>query len=61
MLVLFDTPAGHALFKLLKPAALSKPDDIWESFTSLESTNKLCACCIFGLWSFGEGARCLGG
>jgi len=41
MLVLFDTPAGHALFKLLKPAALSKPDDIWESFTSLESTNKL--------------------
>ena len=43
MLVLFDTPAGHALFKLLKPKALSKPEDLWENFTTLEGTNKLCA------------------
>lgn len=41
MLVLFDTPAGHALFKVLKPAALEKADSLWEAFTSLESTNKI--------------------
>ena len=43
MLVLFDTPAGHALFKVLKPAALEKPESLWDSFTSLEGTNKMCA------------------
>merc|ERR1719198_1346604 len=41
MLVLFDTPAGHALFKVLKPGALEKPESLWDAFTSLESTNKL--------------------
>ena len=43
MLVLFDTPAGHALFKVLKPAALEKPESLWDSFTSLEGTNKMYA------------------
>ena len=43
MLVLFDTPAGHALFKVLKPAALEKPESLWDAFSSLDTTNKMCA------------------
>lgn len=43
MLVLFETPAGHTLFKLLDPSKLEKPDSLWSSFETLESTKKLCA------------------
>jgi len=44
MLILFETPAGYSLFKLLDKATLANPDDIFESFASPEkaaSTVKL--------------------
>lgn len=43
MLVLFDTPAGHALFKVLDPSKLEKPDGLFDCFESLDTTRKLCA------------------
>lgn len=41
MLVLFDTPAGHALFKLKKPEKLQSPEDLYKSFTDPEAAGKL--------------------
>ena len=41
MLVLFDTPAGHALFKVLDESKMKKPDDLWEAFQDVGSTRKL--------------------
>lgn len=43
MLVLFDSPAGHCLFKVLDPGILKKPDSIWDAFTSADSAKKMCA------------------
>jgi hypothetical protein len=43
MLVLFETPAGHALFQLLDAGKLKKPDDLRECFESADKTRKLCA------------------
>jgi hypothetical protein len=45
MLVLFDTPAGHALFKVLdtKKISAGSPDDIFGCFKDLDSTNGMCA------------------
>lgn len=40
---MFDTPAGHALFKLKKPEKLQSPDDLYKSFTDPEAAGKLCA------------------
>jgi nucleolar protein 58 len=34
MLVLFETPAGYALFKVLKKDITKNPDDIWKSFAT---------------------------
>ena len=35
MLLLFETSAGYALFKVLKPKKLDE-DNLWEQFTSPE-------------------------
>lgn len=43
MLVLFDTPAGHALFKLKKPDKLQNAEDLHASFTSVDAAGKMCA------------------
>ena len=43
MLVLFDSPAGHCLFKVMDSGLLKKPEDIWDAFTSAESAKKACA------------------
>ncbi|KNC85653.1 nucleolar protein 58 [Sphaeroforma arctica JP610] len=40
MLVLFETPAGYALFKVLDEGVLKKPDDIWKSFETPEQATK---------------------
>ena len=40
MLVLFETPAGYALFKLLDDGKLKNPDDLHKDFASAESANK---------------------
>ncbi|KOO23711.1 hypothetical protein Ctob_005066, partial [Chrysochromulina tobinii] len=41
MLVLFDTPAGHALFSLKKPEKLKDPDSLNKSFSDIDSAHKL--------------------
>ncbi|KAK4780352.1 hypothetical protein SAY87_016458 [Trapa incisa] len=41
MLVLFETPAGFALFKLLDEGKLSKVDDLTKDFSSAESAKKV--------------------
>lgn len=40
MLVLFETPAGYALFKVLDEGILKKPDNIWESFETPAKASK---------------------
>ncbi|XP_074564186.1 putative nucleolar protein 5-2 [Curcuma longa] len=41
MLVLFETPAGFALFKVLDEGKLDKVEDLWKEFTSAESARKI--------------------
>ena len=45
MLVLFDSPAGHCLFKVTDSGLLKKPEDIWDAFTSAAAAKKACAAC----------------
>jgi nucleolar protein 58 len=39
MLLLFETPAGYALFKVLKPDKLNKPDKLWEDFQTADGAS----------------------
>ncbi|KAI3520607.1 hypothetical protein L1887_10057 [Cichorium endivia] len=41
MLVLFETPAGFALFKVLDEGKLSKVDDLWKDFSSADSARQV--------------------
>ncbi|KAL8130485.1 hypothetical protein V2J09_019640 [Rumex salicifolius] len=41
MLVLFETPAGFALFKVLDEGKLSKVEDLWNEFTTADSARKI--------------------
>ncbi|XP_052193218.1 probable nucleolar protein 5-1 [Diospyros lotus] len=41
MLVLFETPAGFALFKVLDEGKLSKVEDLWTQFSSAESARQV--------------------
>jgi nucleolar protein 58 len=41
MLVLFETAAGQALFKVLDKGKVSSVDDVWKEFESPESANKV--------------------
>jgi nucleolar protein 58 len=40
MLVLFETAAGYALFKLVDDGKLSKPESIYQEFETSEKANK---------------------
>ncbi|KAK9146852.1 hypothetical protein Sjap_006755 [Stephania japonica] len=40
MLVLFETPAGFALFKVLDEGKLSKVEDLWKEFSTTELARK---------------------
>ncbi|KAJ1944418.1 Nucleolar protein 58, partial [Linderina macrospora] len=40
MLVLYETAAGYALFKLLDDSKLAKADDLYKDFASPVSANK---------------------
>lgn len=40
MLVLFETPAGYALFKLLDDGKLKNPDDLYKDFENPDQANK---------------------
>ena len=41
MLVLFETPAGHALFKVLEKGKLKNVDDIYKEFETPDLANKM--------------------
>jgi hypothetical protein len=41
MLVLFDTPAGHALFTVKKPEKLQSKEDLHKLFADPESAGKM--------------------
>lgn len=41
MLVLFETPAGFALFKVLDEGKLSKVEDLWKEFSTSESARQV--------------------
>ncbi|KAI3738629.1 hypothetical protein L2E82_28673 [Cichorium intybus] len=41
MLVLFETPAGFALFKVLDEGKLSKVDDLWKDFSSADAARQV--------------------
>ncbi len=41
MLVLYETPAGYALFKLLDDGKLKNADTLHKEFESPESANKV--------------------
>ena len=43
MLVLFETPAGMALFKVLKEKRVRKSDDAYELFSSPDKASEMCA------------------
>lgn len=42
MLVLFETPAGLALFKVLKEKRVRKADDACELFSSPDKASEMC-------------------
>ncbi|KAG8062912.1 hypothetical protein GUJ93_ZPchr0003g17064 [Zizania palustris] len=41
MLVLFETPAGFALFKVLDEGKLDKVEDLWKEFTTSDTARKV--------------------
>ncbi|CAJ2678620.1 unnamed protein product [Trifolium pratense] len=41
MLVLFETPAGFALFKVLNEGKLSQVEDLWKEFSSADAARKV--------------------
>ncbi|KAF5739516.1 nucleolar protein 5-1 [Tripterygium wilfordii] len=41
MLVLFETPAGFALFKVLDEGRLSKVEDLWKEFSTADSARQV--------------------
>ena len=41
MLVLFESPAGFAIFKLLDEKKLQKVDNLYEDFSNAESAKKV--------------------
>ena len=41
MLVLFETAAGFALFKVLQEGKLKEATDLWQDFSSLEAAESV--------------------
>ncbi len=41
MLVLFETPAGFAIFKVLNEKKVRKSENLYEDFQTLESAKKM--------------------
>mmetsp|Transcript_21622 Transcript_21622/g.21752 ORF Transcript_21622/g.21752 Transcript_21622/m.21752 type:complete len:519 (+) Transcript_21622:153-1709(+) len=48
MLVLFETPAGYALFKVLKPGKLSEVSDVWKHFETADEAAEVVKLKAFG-------------
>jgi nucleolar protein 58 len=40
MLVLYETAAGYALFKVLNEGSISSPDEVGKNFDTPEKANK---------------------
>jgi nucleolar protein 58 len=47
-LVLFETPAGYALFKMHDDGKIDKPDDLAKDFETSASANKAYVFFLFG-------------
>jgi nucleolar protein 58 len=41
MLVLFETAAGYALFKVLEDDKLKEPDELWKEFETPEKAKQM--------------------
>ena len=41
MLLLFESSAGYALFKVLSPGKLASPESIWECFTNADKASSM--------------------
>ena len=41
MLVLFETPAGYAIFKLMDEGKLSKSENLYEDFETLDKAKNV--------------------
>ncbi len=41
MLVLYETPAGYALFKVLNDGKLKKPEDLYKEFVTAKDARKM--------------------
>ena len=41
MLVLFETPAGFALFKVLDEKKVQKSENLWQDFASADAAQKM--------------------
>lgn len=53
MLVLYETAAGYALFKLVDDGKMEKPEEIYKDFESVEKANQAYVFCdleIFFFW-----------
>uniref|UniRef100_UPI00358FBFB7 nucleolar protein 58-like n=1 Tax=Myxine glutinosa TaxID=7769 RepID=UPI00358FBFB7 len=48
MLVLFETAAGYAIFKLLDEKKLQQTENLWKEFQTPEKANRVCHCLIEG-------------
>ena len=40
MLVLYETAAGYALFKLVDDKKIEKPENLWKDFETPDQANK---------------------
>lgn len=49
MIVLFETPAGFALFKVLDEGKLSKVEDLSKEFLTSDSTRKVIFLCFLSI------------
>lgn len=45
MLVLYETAAGYALFKLVDDGKMEKPEEIYKDFESVEKANQAYVFC----------------
>lgn len=52
MLVLYETAAGYALFKLVDDGKMEKPEEIYKDFESVEKANQAYVFCDLEIFFF---------
>lgn len=50
MLILFETAAGFALFKVLNEGKLKEVDNIYQEFENPQKAQKMYSCVLHGCW-----------